>query len=96
MALKKPNPDWWTEVPKDLELHNEIWFNAIRVLILVELRSGSRVSDVALDCFIRLGLIDQDEKEVLLAMQQWLHYLAILADHLVNSHGILTKEVFDS
>ena len=26
-------------------------------------------------------------------MQQWLHYLAILADHLANSQGILAKEV---
>ena len=63
---------------------------------MVELRSGLRISDVALDCLIRLGLIDQDEKEVSLAMQQWLCYLAILADRLANSHGILAKEVFDS
>ena len=58
MALNKPNPDWWTEVPKDLELHDEIWFNAIRALISVKSRSGSRILDVALDCLIRLGLID--------------------------------------
>ena len=58
MASNKLNPDWWTEVPKDLELHDEIWFNTIRVLISVESRSGLRVLDAALDCFIRLGLID--------------------------------------
>ena len=96
MASNKLNPDWWTEVPKDLELHDEIWFNAIRVLILVNSRSSLRVLDIALDCLIRLGLIDQDEKEVSLAMQQWLHYPVILADHLANSHGILAKEVIDS
>ena len=95
MASKRPNPEWWTEVPKDLELHDEIWFNAIRVLILVELRSGSRVHNAALDCLIGLGLINWEEKDVSLAMQQWLCYLAIMADHLANSHGILAKEVFD-
>ena len=95
MASNKPSPEWWTEVLKDLELHNEIWFNAIRVLISVDLRSGSRIADVALDWLIRQGLIDWDEKEVSLAMQQWLHYPAILADCLANSQGILAKEVFD-
>ena len=49
MASNKPNPDWWTETPRDLILHDQIWFNAIRVLISVELRSGSRIADVALD-----------------------------------------------
>ena len=68
MASNKPNPDWWTKVPKDLELHNEIWFNAIQVLISVESRCGSRVSDIALDQLIRIGLIDWDKKEVSLAM----------------------------
>ena len=96
MASNKPNPNWWTEVPKDLELHDEVWFNAIRALILVKSRSGSRILDVALDCLIRLGLIDWDEKEVSLAMQQWLCYPAILANCLANSHGILAKEVIDS
>ena len=93
MASNKPNPDWWTETLKDLILHDQIWFNAIRALISGELRSGSRVVDVALDRLIREGLIDQDEKEVSLAMQQWLHYPAILADCLANSQGILLKEV---
>ena len=96
MALNRPNPEWWTEVPKDLELHDKIWYNAIRALISVDLRSGLRIVDVALDWLIRLGLIDQEEKEVSLAMQQWLCYLAILANCLANSHGILAEEVFDS
>ena len=95
MASNKPNLDWWTEVPRDLELHDEIWFNTIRVLISVNLRSGLRIADVALDRLIRQGLIDRDEKEVSLAMQQWLWYPAILADHLANSQGILAKEVLD-
>ena len=94
MASNKPNPNWWTKVPKDLELHDEIWFNTIRALISVKSRSGSRISDAALDCLIRIGLIDRDEKEVSLVMQQWLCYLAILADCLANSHRILDKEVF--
>ena len=93
MASNKPNPDWWTKTPKDLILHDQIWFNTIRALISVELRSGLRIADVALDRLIREGLIDRDEKEVLLAMQQWLQYPAILADCLANSQGVLSKEV---
>ena len=54
-----------------------------------------RVVDITLDRLSRLGLIDQDEKEVSLAMQQWLRYPVILADCLGNSHGILAKEVID-
>ena len=95
MASNKPNPEWWTEVLKDLELHDEIWFNTIRVLISVDLRSGSKIANIALDRLIRQGLIDQDEKEVSLAMQQWLRYPAILANRLANSQGILSKEVFE-
>ena len=93
MASNKLNPDWWTETLKDLILHDEIWYNAIRALLSVELRSGSRIVDAPLDCLIRLGLIDREEKEVSLAMQQWLHYPAILADCLANSQGVLLKEV---
>ena len=93
MASNKANADWWTETPKDLILHDQIWYNAIRALVSVESRSDSRVADAALDRLIREGLIDQDEKEVSLAMQQWLHYLAILADRLANSQGVLSKEV---
>ena len=96
MASNKPNPNWWTEVPKDLELHDEIWFNTIRALLSVESRSSLRVVDVASDWLIRQGLIDQDEKEVSLAMQQWLQYPVILADCLANSQGILAKEVIGS
>ena len=93
MASNKVNADWWTETPKDLILHDQIWYNTIRVLVSVESRSGSRIADNALDRLIREGLIDRDEKEVLLAMQQWLRYLAILADCLANSQGVLSKEV---
>ena len=95
MASNKASSDWWTETPKDLILHDQIWYNAIRALVSVESRSDSRVADTALDRLIREGLIDQDEKEVLLAMQQWLRYPAILADRLANSRGVLSKEVID-
>ena len=93
MASNKANADWWTETPKDLILHDQIWYNAIRVLVSVESRSDSRIADAALDRLIREGLIDRDEKEVSLAMQQWLRYPAILADRLTNSQGVLSKEV---
>ena len=93
MASNKANADWWTETPKDLILHDQIWYNAIRALVSVESRSDSRIADAALDRLIREGLIDQDEKEVSLAMQQWLRYPAILADRLANSQGVLSKEV---
>ena len=49
MASNKANSDWWTETPKDLILHDQIWYNAIRVLVLVELRSDLRIADAALD-----------------------------------------------
>ena len=84
MASNKANADWWTETPKDLILHDQIWYNAIRALVSVESRSDSRIADTALDRLIREGLIDRDEKEVSLAMQQWLRYPAILADRLVE------------
>ena len=95
MASNKASADWWTEIPKDLILHDQIWYNAIRALVSVESRSGSRVADAALDQLIKEGLVDRDEKEVSLAMQQWLRYPAILADRLANGQGILSKEVTD-
>ena len=93
MASNKVNADWWTKAPKDLILHDQIWYNAIRALVSVESRSDSRIANAALDRLIREGLIDWDEKEVSLAMQQWLRYPAILADRLANSQGVLSKEV---
>ena len=93
MASNKANSDWWTETPKDLILHDQIWFNAIRALVSVESRSDLKIADAALDQLIREGLIDRDEKGVSLAMQQWLRYPAILADRLANSQGVLSKEV---
>ena len=96
MASNKASADWWTETLKDLIFHDQIWYNAIRALVSVESRSGSRVADTALDRLIREGLIDRDKKDVSLAMQQWLRYPAILADRLANSQGILSKEVTGS
>ena len=95
MASNKANSDWWTKTLKDLILHDQIWYNAIRALVSVESRSDSRIADTALDRLIREGLVDRDEKEVSLAMQQWLRYPAILADRLANSQGVLSKEVID-
>ena len=93
MASNKASADWWTETPKDLILHDQIWFNAIRALISVELRLDARTTDISLDRLIREGLIDRDEQEVSAAMQQWLRYPAILADRLASNHGVLSKEV---
>ena len=93
MASNKASADWWTETPRDLIFHDQIWYNAIRALVSVESRSDSRIADAALDRLIKEGLIDWDEKEVSLAMQQWLRYPAILADCLANSQGVLSKEV---
>ena len=93
MASNKASADWWTETPKDLILHDQIWYNAIRALVSVESRSDSRIADAALDQLIREGLVDWEEKEVSLSMQQWLRYPAILADRLANSQGVLSKEV---
>ena len=90
MASNKANADWWTKTLKDLILHDQI---AIRVLVSVESRSESRIANAALDRLIREGLVNQDEKEVSLAMQQWLRYPAILAGRLANSQGVLLKGV---
>ena len=49
MASNKANSDWWTETPKDLILHDQIWYNAIRALVSVESRSDSRIANAALD-----------------------------------------------
>ena len=93
MASNKVHADWWTESPKDLILHDQIWYNAIRAMVSVESRSGSDVADTALDRLIKEGLIDRDEGEVSAAMQQWLRYPAILADRLANSQGLVAREV---
>ena len=76
MASNKANSDWWTKTPKDLILHNQIWYNAIRALVSVESRSDSRIANAALDRLIREGLIDRDEKEVTGGkppLTQWVH-----------------------
>ena len=46
MATNKPNPEWWSLELKDLELHNIIWFNTMRVLMSKELRMGSNNHDL--------------------------------------------------
>ena len=49
MASNKASVDWWTETLKDLILHDQIWYNAIRALVSVESRLDSRIADAALD-----------------------------------------------
>ena len=61
-------------------LHNNIWFNAMRVLVSSNSRKEAHIVDHTLDHLIWIGLIDQEESKVSKPMQQWLHYLAILAD----------------
>ena len=85
--------EWWTRQLKDLSLHDNIWFNAMRVLVSQESRKEASIADHMLDHLIRIGLIDRDEAEVSKPMQQWLRYLAILADRLANSQGVVAKEV---
>ena len=85
--------EWWTREPKDLLLHDDIWFNAIRALVSQESRKDARIVYHTLDHLIRIGLIDRDEVDVSRPMQQWLQYPAILADRLVNSQGVVAKEV---
>ena len=66
--------------PKDLLLHNDIWFNAVRVLVSQESRKETSIADHTLDHLIRVRLIDKEEVDVSKPMQQWLQYPAILAD----------------
>ena len=68
-----------------------IWFNAMRALVSNKSRIGVKGHDVALDHLIRAGLVDWDEKEVSLAMQQWLCYPAVMANRLSKSHFKLRK-----
>ena len=91
LASSHSDPEWWTRELKDLLLHDEIWFNAVRVLVSAESRKEARIVDHTLDHLIRIGLIDQEESEVSKPMQQWLRYPAILADRLVNSQGVVAK-----
>ena len=70
--LSHSDPEWWTRELKDLLLHDDIWFNAIRALGSQESRKEARVVDHTLDHLIQIGLIDRDEVDVSRPMQQWL------------------------
>ena len=74
-------------------LHDDIWFNAVRALVSAESRKEASIVDHTLDHLIQVGLIDREESEVSRPMQQWLRYPAILANWLVNSQGVVAKEV---
>ena len=65
----------------------------MRALVSSESRKEARIADHTLDHLIRMGLIDREESVVSKPMQQWLRYPAILADRLVNSQGVVAKEV---
>ena len=93
LASSSSDPVWWTREPKDLTLHDDIWFNAVRALVSSESRKEANIADHTLDHLIWMGLIDREENEVSKAMQQWLRYPAILADRLANSQGVVVKEV---
>ena len=93
LASTHSDPEWWTCEPKDLLLHDDIWFNAVRVLVSIESRKEACIADHTLDHLIWIGIIDREESEVSRPMQQWLRYPAILANQLVNSQGVVTKEV---
>ena len=56
-------------------------------------RKGSDNHDHVLDNLIQLGLIDQSKEEVTPAIQQFLRYLAIMADRLTKSHNDLVRQV---
>ena len=91
--MSSSDPEWWVHELKDLLLHDNIWFNAVRVLVSSESRKEAHIADHMLDHLIWIGLIDQEESEVSRPMQQWLRYPAILADRLANSQGVIAKEV---
>ena len=65
----------------------------MRVFKLYKSQKGSDNHDHVLDNLIRLGLIDRNKEEVTPAIQQFLHYLAIMADRLTKSHNDLVRQV---
>ena len=77
----------------NLGLHDNIWFNAMRAFKSYKSRKGLDNHDHILDNLIRMGLIDRNKEEVTLAIQQFLRYPAIMADHLMKSHNDLVHQV---
>ena len=65
----------------------------MRVFKSYKSRKGSDNHDQVLDNLIHMGLIDQNKEEVTLAIQQFLHYPAIMVDHLMKSHNNLVHQV---
>ena len=93
LATKTDSADWWQLELADLGLHDNIWFNAMRAFKSFKSRKGSDNHDHVLDNLIRLGLIDRNKEEVTPAIQQFLHYPAIMADRLTKSHNDLVRQV---
>ena len=77
----------------DLGLHDKIWFNAMRAFESYRSQKGSDNHDHVLDNLICMGLIDWNKEEVTPAIQQFLCYPAIMADHLTKSHNDLVCQV---
>jgi len=63
----------------NLKYHDIIWFDAIREHLKYQERKGTPESDPVLDQLICQGLINQDEKAVTPAYQQFLRYAAVMA-----------------
>ena len=93
LATKTDSADWWQLELADLGLHNNIWFNTMRVFKSYKSRKGSDNHDHVLDNLIQLGLIDRNKEEVTPAIQQFLRYPAIMADRLTKSHNDLVRQV---
>ena len=93
LATKTDSADWWQLELADLGLHDNIWFNAMRVFKSYKSQKGSDNHDHVLDNLIRLGLIDRNGEEVTPAIQQFLRYPAIMADQLTKSHNDLVRQV---
>ena len=91
--LSSSDPEWWVHELKDLLLHDDIWFNAMRALVSSKSRKEACIADHTLDHLIRIRLINREESKVSKPMQQWLRYPAIMADRLANSQGVVAKEV---
>ena len=93
LAAKMDLADWWQLELADLRLHNNIWFNTMRAFKSYKSRKGLDNHDHVLNNLIHTGLIDQNKEEVTPAIQQFLCYLAIMADRLMKSHNNLVHQV---
>ena len=73
-------------------LEDEI-FLTMRAFKSYKSRKGSSNHDHVLNNLICMGLIDWDKEEVMPSIQQFLHYLAIMANRLTKTHNDLVHQV---